>query len=431
MISLQQALRRRLLITLGITLLTLLVLLHQGVRSLGNAYLDERLQHDAQSLISALQKDNQGQWQLNSTRLGGLWQRVHSGHYYEIWDIQNPTQRFISRSLWDEKPLWPAARGSQDMQHNGHPWRIYSEVFNKQGSRFQLYVAEDIREFEQRRWFYSLAATLLVLLAMGLLVLSQHLLLKRSFRNLDNLRQHLQALRLGETLPNAPALPAEIQPLLDEIERLLSQLQQRVMASRNALGNLAHSLKHPLQQLRSEAARHPALLPISQQLEQLIERELKRARIVGVSSPGRQTKLDVELPALQQVLTKIYPHCQIQLDIPPAAELPQDRDDMLELLGNLLDNACKYSAGQVQLHIKQQTQNWQINVEDNGPGINPAQRDAALNRGTRLDEQQPGSGLGLAICADIVARYGGSIRLGDAQLGGLSVQIELPASAVN
>lgn len=423
--SLQRQLHRQLIFSLGLTLLGLLLLLHLGMRSLGNAYLDDRLQHDAQSLIAALELNN-GTWQLNPQRLGGLWQRVHSGHYYEIWARQPDGPRFISRSLWDANPAWPAASGSHDLSYNGTPWRIYGEVFHKQGSSFQLFVAEDISAFEKQRWAYSLAAALLVLLVMGMLLLSQRLLLRRSFQPLDNLRQHLQALRLGETLPDGPALPAEIQPLLAEIQRLLSQLQHRVMSSRNALGNLAHGLKHPLQQLRNEAAHNPALLPLSQTLEQLIERELKRARIVGISSPGRQTRLDAELPALQQVLGKIYPHCHIQLDIPPAAEMPQDRDDMLELLGNLLDNACKYSAGEVQLHIEQQAQNWQIMVEDNGPGIPPAQRAAALNRGTRLDEQQPGSGLGLAICVDIVSRYGGSIQLGQAASGGLSVQIELP-----
>lgn len=313
--SLQRQLRHQLIISLGLTLLGLLILLHLGVRSLGNAYLDDRLQHDAQSLIAALQNTD-GTWQLNQERLTGLWQRVHSGHYYELW-ANTDNIRFISRSLWDAKPRWPASMGSHDLRNNGQPWRVYGETFQKQGINFQVFVAEDISAFEAQRWVYSLTATSLILLVMGILLFSQRLLLRRSFQPLDNLRQHLQALRLGEQLKDRPRLPAEILPLLEEIERLLAQLQQRMLASRHAVGNLAHGLKHPLQHLRHAATTHAELQPIATELEQLLERELKRARIVGMSSPGRQFQPAAELPALKQVLGQIYPQCHIELHYPP------------------------------------------------------------------------------------------------------------------
>ena len=229
----------------------------------------------------------------------------------------------------------------------------------------------------------------------------------------------------------------DIAPLQSELNRyrLLSLLQQRVSRSRNALGNLAHEMKRPLQQLQLLAEQ---LDPQHQQqqrealqrLRQLVERELKRARIVGMSSPGRQTKLSEDLPPLLQVLQQLYPQVRLQAHYPQSGVLPQDRDDMLELLGNLLDNACKYASGEILLSVRHDDKEWLISVCDQGPGIAAEARQQLLLRGTRLDESGPqGSGLGLAMVSDIVASYSGSLQLRANQPQGLCVIVTLPATA--
>jgi signal transduction histidine kinase len=230
-----------------------------------------------------------------------------------------------------------------------------------------------------------------------------------------------------------------VQPLAEEIDRLLSLLQQRVGRSRNALGNLAHEMKRPLQQLQLLAEQLDASHQIEQRdalsrLSRLVERELKRARIVGMSSPGRQLKLAEDLPPLLQILGQLYPQARIHAAYDQDAVLPQDHDDLLELLGNLLDNACKYAGGEIQLSIEayqhQDDQaGWQIQVRDQGPGIEPNQCKHLLQRGIRLDEHSAqGDGLGLAIVSDIVDSYHGSLELAANRPHGLSVVVTLPTA---
>lgn len=449
MISLQQQLRRQWLLTLLLLLLPLLWLADYGVRQLTTHTVLSRLQHDADGLIAALTQDAQGNWQVDDSRLGTLYQRVYSGHYFAIRDQQGTDLR--SRSLWDKEP--PAIQlASGVVRHWQQPgiqgdqldeqWLSQAQGIRVQNHDFTLWVAEDIAPLHNELSQYRLAALALVICAMLLLMLIQRRQLSRAFTRLEPLQQQLRELRFGERDGlNAAAghYPQEVQPLTEEIDRLLSLLQQRVSRSRNALGNLAHEMKRPLQQLqlladqldpRHQQQQREAL----QRLRQLVERELKRARIVGMSSPGRQTKLSEDLPPLLQVLQQLYPQVRLQAHYPQSGVLPQDRDDMLELLGNLLDNACKYASGQIDLHISSHENDWQIMVSDQGPGIDQRERERLLQRGTRLDEDRiqnnvQGSGLGLAIVSDIVASYSGSLQLRANQPQGLCVIVTLPATA--
>ena len=445
MISLQQQLRRQWLLTLLLLLLPLLWLADYGVRQLTTHTVLSRLQHDADGLIAALTQDAQGHWQVDDSRLGTLYQRVYSGHYFAIRDQQGTDLR--SRSLWDKEP--PAIQlASGVVRHWQQPgiqgdqldeqWLSQAQGIRVQNHDFTLWVAEDIAPLHNELSQYRLAALALVICAMLLLMLIQRRQLSRAFTRLEPLQQQLRELRFGERDGlNAAAghYPQEVQPLTEEIDRLLSLLQQRVSRSRNALGNLAHEMKRPLQQLQLLAEQ---LDPQHQQqqrealqrLRQLVERELKRARIVGMSSPGRQTKLSEDLPPLLQVLQQLYPQVRLQAHYPQSGVLPQDRDDMLELLGNLLDNACKYAAGEILLSIRHDDKKWLISVCDQGPGIAAEARQQLLLRGTRLDEAGAGgSGLGLAMVSDIVSSYGGSLQLQANQPQGLCVIVTLPATA--
>ena len=445
MMSLQHQLRRQWLLTLLLLMLPLLWLADYGVRQLTTHTVLSRLQHDADSLIAALTQDVQGNWQVDESRLGTLYQRVYSGHYFAIRDQQGTDLR--SRSLWDKEP--PAIQlASGIVLHWQQPgiqgdrldeqWLSQAQGIRVQNHDFTLWVAEDIAPLQSELNRYRLAALALLVFALLTLMLIQRRQLSRAFARLEPLQQQLRELRFGERDGlNAAAghYPQEVQPLAEEIDRLLSLLQQRVSRSRNALGNLAHEMKRPLQQLQLLAEQ---LDPQHQQqqrealqrLRQLVERELKRARIVGMSSPGRHTRLSEDLPPLLQVLQQLYPQASIRAQFDHSAVLPQDRDDMLELLGNLLDNACKYAAGEILLNVRHDDKEWLISVCDQGPGIAAEARQQLLLRGTRLDEAGAGgSGLGLAMVSDIVSSYGGSLQLQANQPQGLCVIVTLPATA--
>lgn len=445
MISLQQQLRRQWLITLLLLLLPLLWLADYGVRQLTEHYVLSRLQHDADSLLASLTQSPQGQWQVDDSRLGTLYQRVYSGHYFAIHDDSGTDLH--SRSLWDiEPPAVTQATGTerhwkQTGIHNGEyteQWLSLAQGISVSDHAFTLWVAEDLTPLQQELNRYRMAALVLVGLTMMLLMVVQRRQLSRAFARLQPLQQQLRELRFGERddLNSAAALhPQEVQPLAEEIDRLLKLLQERVSRSRNALGNLAHEMKRPLQQLQllSEQlspAQQQQQRDVLQRLQVLIQRELKRARIVGLSSPGRQMKLADELPPLIQVLNQLYPQASISAGYDSNAVLPQDRDDLLELLGNLLDNACKYAGGEIVLTVRREAGDWLIRVCDQGPGIAEEARQRLLLRGTRLDEAgAEGSGLGLAIVSDIVASYHGRLNLQANQPQGLCVDVYLPGTA--
>ncbi|MGE8324238.1 MAG: ATP-binding protein, partial [Pseudomonas sp.] len=206
--------------------------------------------------------------------------------------------------------------------------------------------------------------------------------------------------------------------------------------SRNALGNLGHALKTPLAVLLSLASseRLQGLPEVRaqmceqlQQIQQRLARELNRARLAGDALPGAQFDCDAELPGLLATLGLIHGEgLLLSRDVPPGLLLPWDREDFLELLGNLLDNACKWADNEVKLSIAPEAERYRLWVDDDGPGIPESQRQQVLERGSRLDEQVDGHGLGLGIVRDIVEAWGGCLTLLESPLGGLRVSIDLP-----
>lgn len=222
--------------------------------------------------------------------------------------------------------------------------------------------------------------------------------------------------------------------MIEEIERLINQLGQRVQRSRNALGNLAHEMKRPLQGLQSyldnqaPEQRHEGR-KVLVELHHIIERELKRTKIVGLSTVGRFTVLNDDLPPLIQVMQRIYPQRRISCHYDQDLVMPFDRDDLLELLGNLLDNACKHGHKHIELCIMQQSvpnPGYGIIVSDDGGGVSDAAMSIIVERGIRLDESIQGHGLGLSICKDIVDSYLGELHFNHAKQGGLEAKVFLP-----
>lgn len=432
-VSLQRRIRRSLLITLICVMVALLLLVNQAVKGLTEDYIRSRLQHDADSLLSALYLSPDGQWQIDTNRLPSFYQRVRSGHYYQVI---SDARRLASRSLWDTSvdinPL-PAGQSLSSVHatDNGR-WLVWSEGVIDQGKHLTLWVAEDIAPLEAQRTRFSLYIALLLAGTLAALTLLQRWILKRGFAPLEGIRERIRSLSADNPAALRDSIPAEIQPLADEINGLLAQLDQRIRRSRNALGNLAHELKRPLQRLATLKDDAPddlrsELEIVRRTMQKLLDRELRRARIAGAPAPGRPFIPGQDIPVLIQVLQRIYPTIEVSTDMPAMLTMPQDRDDMLELLGNLLDNACKFAVSRVTLTVERHDGGVRLTIGDDGPGIEDTVLKRLTERGLRLDETVEGHGLGLSICHDIVTSYGGRLLFHPGTPSGLQAIVELSA----
>ncbi|MBA54170.1 MAG: histidine kinase [Pseudomonadales bacterium] len=430
--SLRSQIKRYSLITFALAIGGVLLISDQVLQRITQHYITTRLQHDADSLVAALSLQNT-QWVLAGRPMATVYDRVFSGHYYVVFDSNTQVR---SRSLWDYAPhLESVAPGKTASYQTDGPnqqrWLVFTQGISKAEKSVTIWVAEDITPILQTQQQYRWMVLGLLALALLVLLWLQQRLLGKAFARLDPIRTHLHNMRLGEEDKELQDMPSEIQPLVDEIGRLLEQLGQRVSRSRNALGNLAHEMKRTLQRLQltieqvPEQQRAEAQSALNE-LQRLVERELKRARIAGSSSPGRHTVLSKELPPLKEIMEKLYPHCHIQLHYADGLILPQDRDDMLELLGNLLDNACRYGASNIQVFIKEEHDRYQLRVMDDGPGIPGDKLEQLKDRGQRLDEHIEGSGLGLSICEDIVRLYSGLMTFKPLSPG-LEIEILIPS----
>ncbi|WP_047337335.1 sensor histidine kinase [Pseudomonas protegens] len=398
-------------------------------------YLEAGLRNDSESLLLALVRGPQG-LQLDERRLSPAYQRPFSGHYFRI-DFADVHWR--SRSLWDQElPQLERAglQGNLQLGPEGQQLLVLRSDYKRLGQLISISVAQDytpVRESFQRMRQIGLGLGLAGLL---LILLLQRLTVRRALRPLETAREQIAQLQQGQRSQLDAQVPVELEPLVAQINHLLAHTEDSLNRSRNALGNLGHALKTPLAVLLSLASSprldgHPEVRRMLQeqleQVQQRLNRELNRARLAGDALPGVLFECDAELPGLLATLNMIHgQHLELSYQAPPGLRLPWDREDLLELLGNLLDNACKWADAQVRLSVEERPQGFCLAVDDDGPGIPQARRDEVFGRGTRLDEQTHGHGLGLGIVRDIVDACGGTLNLGDSEWGGLRVEIELP-----
>ncbi len=439
-----KSLEGRLQLGLVVTLVVLMGLIwligSQALRTMTEGFVASRLQHDTEGLLAAMIIDRGGM-RLRWRRVNQVYSQPLSGHYYVIRFNDGHTVR--SRSLWDQSleipDLAPGETRRELVQGpSDQDLLLLVNGYRKSGRNLTLGVAEDMtpiyRERDEfMRWFAVLAVGgLLVLL------LVQSLAVRRSFRRLERVREDMHRLEQGQVVELSEDVPTEVRPLVQEFNHLLRLLSQRLERSRNALGNLAHALKGPLNLLTQyfdasgsdsvDSRRQQAALQ-TERIRQLMERELKRARLAGKDLSSRRFNPGEELPDLIAVLQQVHRgkavsfHHQIDEGVEPFG----DREDMLELLGNLLDNAFKWAASRVVFEIDG-GERIGIRVEDGGKGLKDDDIQHLTERGTRLDETAEGYGLGLAIVGDIVKLYDGSITLKRSDdLDGLSAHILLPA----
>ena len=397
--------------------------------------LENDLREETEGLLIAIVKGPDG-IKLDTQRLNPRYQRPFSGHYFRI---ELPDRTWRSRSLWDAVPAWPETSGlAAELLEGPQRQRLlaFSAEYRRDGQPIVISVAQDYTPILDSFARVRLSGLGLVGVALLVFLLLQRYAMTLALRPLERARQQIAQLQQGQRQQLDSQAPVELQPLVAQINHLLTQTEETLQRSRHALGNLGHALKTPLAVLgsliqREELAAHPQLHAALQeqlgQIQQRISRELTRARLAGDVLPGAHFDCAAELPALLDTLRMIHQRdIQLRWTAPSACRLPWDREDMLELLGNLLDNACKWANSEVVLSIERSAAGYRLRVDDDGPGIPAAERAPVLDRGTRLDERAEGHGLGLGIVRDILSAWGGTLSLQDSPLGGLQVQIELP-----
>lgn len=432
--SLQKRLQLGLTVSMVLLMILLWWLVSGAIEKFGEHFVQTRLVHDADSLLSALQVDENDLLEITPGRMASIYQKPFSGHYFVV--LTEKQKRF-SRSLWDETLAASLLPPGETRQWNvagpaGQKLLVWSGGFQKQGHQFTVAIAEDLAPLTKGLMRFSGYFASLSLVTLMVLLGVQQYIVRRSFQPLEKVRQEVKNLQQGEVGALAEEVPAEVQPLVHEINHLLRLLAERLQRSRNAMGNLAHALKAPLSLLtqlaqQGDACASADLVQHTNTIRQLMDRELKRARLMGQGTPGTCFVPQEEMPVLVDVLQRMF--AERELDIQwqaPDVVFMFDRDDMLELIGNLLDNAAKWAAGQALCVLSGDEHHLQLVVEDDGPGCSDEEITGLTTRGVRIDESAPGHGLGLAIVRDVVETYQGELSMDRSPaLGGLRVSVKL------
>lgn len=431
MYSLKKKIARNLSLNLLVVMLGLLIAMYLFAQQLLHDYILTHLQHDAESLASVIYEDPAQGWRIDPGRMSTIYSRVRSGHYYYVAIDRHA---IISRSLFDAD--FPGIDDNHppnsDYMADGpgeERWMIWHQLVTKNGQAIGIWIAEDIAPFQNQLLQYSVIIVGLIVIVAAVLFYLQQRTLRQAFEVFDWLRTNLTAIRQKETATSGVSMPFEIVPLVTEIEKLVEHLSHRIVRTRNAMGNLAHELKRPLQLLsiQQESGRSPEIQDTLGDIRNILERELRRARISGSSGVGGVFIIAQEMDSMTDVLRKIYPEISLEVELESQIETSSlDRDDMLELVGNLLDNACKFARSRARLTIGSADSRLELVFEDDGPGLDPDQLKQLNRRGQRLDERVAGHGLGLGICRDILDYYHGELAFAKSELGGLSVAAKIP-----
>ncbi|MEQ3723246.1 ATP-binding protein [Alcanivorax sp.] len=435
---------RRLGLSLFVSLLLAGVLISQGAlwwleRDQRQA-LSLQLRDDAAGVLAALVTGPQGRLMLDTSRLHPAYRRPLSGRYFVVL---LGDQRWRSRSLWDQQLTLPVAPGVHPVLQAGasdQQLLRFRGEYEKEDQAVTVVVAQDYTPILTT---YNQTRTVVLLVWVGVLLLLaavQQWLLRRGLAPLRQARKEIEQLRGGKRHELNEAVAQELHPLVVEINRLQRHTEQQLQRSRHALGDLGHALKTPLAILKNRCTQElqdsdPALYAmLSEQLAHMegnIRRALGRARVAAGVTASNPLRPLVDIPLLLKTLEQAHQRdLAVQLVMPELSAQPFDRDDMLEVLGNVLDNAFKWADSRIALTVDVETGNDRrrltVCVDDDGPGIQADRYAQVVQRGQRLDERAAGHGLGLSIVSDTVVAYEGTLVLEASSWGGLRVLLSFP-----
>lgn len=373
-------------------------------------------------------------------------ERPRSGWYWAIRDADGRLYNLSTSVVGIDLPVMmgPAdARGRRTAILDdafGTEMRVVERTVTVAPTSYQIVVTGNLSEILELVGEFR-GQTFIVLGAVGVMLAIMSAIVARfAMRPIDRLSAAIESVREGESVTVGGTYPREIAPLAEEVNELLRSNAQIIERARNQVGNLAHGLKTPIAVLRNEAAARKGVLADvvmseSEKMSTMVATYLERARLAARTSVvGKKADATMVMLRLTRVMRKINPDCTIAFQRPDAS-LPWfrgDEADLEEMAGNLLDNACKWSKGQVGVRLDAERSETGtmllIRIDDNGPGLSEEDAQKVLRRGVRLDEKTPGSGLGLDIVKELVDVYGGSLALKRSALGGLLAELRLPTA---
>ena len=401
---------------------------------------DDQLEYVLNAMIASSEIGPDGEVRFNRQPADQRFIEPYSGVYFQI--SGGGADTFPSRSLWDRR-LQVQDRHRDVNVHvydsdefEGEPLRITERDVILPGSRvrwrFQVAQSREMIDAQIRQLRSTLFWSFLAL-GIGLLILAA-LQTFYGLWPLRRVRQDVAAIRSGAKTRITEAFPNEVQPLTEEINQLLAHNEAQAEEARRHAGNLAHALKTPLTVITNAAtANAPDLADTvcreATVMRRQVDHHLARARAIGRrASAHARAHVWESVEAVQRAVDRLYENVTVDIAGDKAAQVRVERQDLDEMVGNLVENAAKYGGGRVFVTVERKDGVVDIIVEDDGRGIPQQEREAIFQRGARLDTDKPGTGLGLAIVRDVAEIYGGRVSLEESEdLGGLLARLSLPA----
>lgn len=401
---------------------------------------DGQLEYVLTALVNTAEVSPEGEVFFNREPADQRFIEPYSGLYWQV--SGKGREDFPSRSLWDRKlrvsPHEDRAIHRYDsVQFPDEKLRILERDVRLPGSpiwwRFQVAQSRDIVD-EQIATLRRTLMRSFLLLGVGLILLAA-LQTIYGLWPLRRVREEIAAMRGGRSSRVEAPMPIEVAPMVEELNGLIAHNEKQAEEARRHAGNLAHALKTPLTVIMNAAAVNSddlseTVVREARTMRRQVDHHLARARAVGRrGSAHSRAEVWPSLESVERAVAHLYRHVRIDVDGPRDLSAHVERQDLDEMLGNLIENAAKYGGGSVFVTVRAEAGFVEFLVEDDGPGIPEADRIRIFDRGVRLDSGKPGTGLGLAIVRDVAEIYEGTVSLEESEdLGGLMVRLRLPAA---
>jgi signal transduction histidine kinase len=426
---------------ISILLLVGSVALNRTLTAYVTRQFDDQLDYTLNAMLGAAEIGPEGEVRFNRPLGDQRFLEPNSGFYFQI--SGEGYEDWRERSLWDRRlevdfdQDYREPHYYDSYQFEDEPLRVVERTVRLPGSDTQWHfiVAAARAELDdQIAGIRSILAWSFAVLGIGLFLMA----MLQTWYGLSPLRRVRRAIaRIRSTGHNrvTDPLPLEVQPMVEELNALLAHSEKQAEEARTHAGNLAHALKTPLTVLTTAATAHApdldeTVLRESLVMRRQVDHHLARARAVGRRAIGlsRANVMD-SAEGVERAVGRLYPGVRFDIDGSPGATAAIERQDLDEMLGNLIENAAKYGGGSVFVTVDAEPEDklCAVWIEDDGLGIPEAERSTIFARGARLDTEKPGTGLGLAIVRDVATIYGGRVELDESEdLGGLLVRLYLP-----